>query len=464
MMDENIRSHLPGKSAHVVSLGCSKNLVDTENMCDILKNAGMILVPKPDNANVIIINTCGFIESAKSEAIDKILEMVDYKENGNCNFLVVTGCLGQRYHEEIERDLPEVDAILGVASYDKITDTLEKLYSENKQRTDKLKGNHTVVKEVSLTDRCGHLSARRTPSTKYFAYLKISEGCSNKCSYCAIPLIRGEYISRPREDILSEAQSLAEKGISEIVLVAQDTTRYGIDIYGKRTLHEILQKISKIDKVERIRLMYCYCNGITDDLIKEIKTNPKVAKYLDIPIQHADDDILKRMNRKDTTKSIRSTIEKLRKEIPGISLRTTVLVGFPGETEQEFQNLHEFIKEIKFNFLGCFVFSAEEGTEAFDMEPKIDKSIAQKRQNDIMTSQREISYDINRKMIGTRVDVIIEGIDDEGIFYFGRDEKRAPETDPCIYVLAGSKELELGKTYNIKIVDADEYDLTGVAT
>jgi len=439
---------------YMISLGCSKNLVDAECMTRILLDDKMAMVNEPSTADVIIVNTCGFIESAKKEAIDTIFEMADYKSpKGKCDYLVVTGCLAQRYAEDIRHDIPEVDEVLGTSHYHDIAKSIRMLYGE-------FAG--PVENFVSEPGSLAHMKTNRVVSTNSYAWLKIAEGCSNRCAYCAIPLIRGPYISRLLEDILSEAAFLSESGSSEIILTAQDTTRYGMDIYGKRMLPELLRELSKLPDIRLIRIMYSYSDGITEELIKEMAGNPKIAHYLDMPVQHGDNTVLQSMKRHDTAEMITDSLERLRKEIPDIVLRTTVLVGFPGETAESFENLMKQIALWRFDRLGCFVFSPEEGTEAFSMKGRVRKDVAEKRYSKVMALQQGISESKNQARMQTITDVTIETISDDGIFYVGRSYGEAPEVDPSIYVAAASEPLVIGKSYPIRIVDCSAYDLTGV--
>ncbi len=448
-----ISSHKPVYVA-IISLGCSKNLVDSECMTRILLDDQMHLVTDPSAANVIVVNTCGFIESAKKEAIDTILEMAEYKKpKGNCDFLVVTGCLAQRYAEDIRRDLPEVDEVLGTGHYQDIAKAIRALYGEYEGPVENFIGEPGSL---------AHMRMNRVVSTNVFAWLKIAEGCSNRCAYCAIPMIRGPYRSRPLEDLVQEAAFLADSGSSEIILTAQDTTRYGMDLYGKRMLPELIREISKIDTVRLIRIMYTYSDGITDELVREIAENPKVAHYIDMPIQHGDDFVLKSMNRHDSSATITDSINRLRNKIPGIILRTTVMVGFPGETKEAFENLLKNLDVWAFDRLGCFIFSPEENTDAFNMMGKVRKDTAQKRFDILMSRQKEISMKRNEARLQQIVDVTIESISEDGIFYIGRSFGEAPEVDPSIYVAATNDPLEIGQSYVVRIVDFSEYDLTGV--
>lgn len=448
---ENRKRHI---RVSIITLGCSKNLVDAECMTRILLDDQMEMTADPSAADVIIVNTCGFIESAKKEAIDTILEMSEYKApGGKCEFLVVTGCLAQRYAEDIREQIPEVDEVLGTSHYHDIARAIRILYGEY---------SGPVENFVSEPGSLSHMRINRVVSTTGYAWLKIAEGCSNRCAYCAIPFIRGPYISRSMEDIVEEAIVLSAAGNSEIILTAQDTTRYGLDIYGKRMLPELIRELSKVSDIRMIRIMYSYSDGITEDLISEIKNNPKVAHYLDMPVQHGDDGILKNMRRHDTSAMISDAVARLREEIPDIVLRTTVLVGFPGESKEAFDNLLKMISKWRFDRLGCFVFSPEEGTEAFDMKGKVRKDTAEKRFRQVMALQQEISLAKNQARMQTVVDVTIESISDDGIFYVGRSYGEAPEVDPSIYVAATGEPLEIGQTYPIRFVDCSAYDITGV--
>lgn len=437
----------------MITLGCSKNLVDAECMLTLVRQNGFEVVEDINQATDVIINTCGFIESAKKEAIDTILSVADLKKpNGNVEHIIVSGCLPQRYAPDILESMPEVDMVLGTSHYQDIVPAINSLYND----TDPDK---TYVSEPGGISQ---LMTRREITTSGFAWLKIGEGCLNRCSFCAIPLIRGNYISRSMEEVLEEANDIASRGFREIILAAQDTTNYGIDIYKKRSLPVLLRELSKIEGIETIRVMYGYMDGIDDELINEIKNNPKVAKYLDIPIQHGDDYVLKAMRRRDDVAKITSVLEKLRSEIPGIIIRTTVLVGFPGETEEAFDNLINNLKKWRFDRLGCFVFSPEEGTTAYDMPDQVPEDIKEARCAKVYEVQREISSELNKGRLGQEVMVTIDSVSDDGIFYKGRSYGEAPEVDPEIFVASSEGELELGKSYKCKIVDASDYELTGV--
>ncbi len=446
------------RKVYLLSLGCAKNLVDSESMSQILRNDGYELVDAPEHADILLVNTCGFIESAKKEAVDSILQLADYKQpQGIARYLIVAGCLPQRYAGDILESLPEVNAVIGTADYGKINEVIARLA----QSEDSI--------DCHLPDLPGpggsleHLKIERTPSTpNSYAYIKVAEGCSNRCAYCAIPGIRGPFISRPFEEIVAEADRLSRAGYSELILIAQDTTRYGLDLYGRRRLTELVQAICSLPDVRLIRILYVYNDGLSEELIQVMATEPKVAHYIDFPIQHASDSILKAMNRRDSQANIRQTIARLRQTMPDIILRSTVLVGFPGETDEDFQELIGFLSEIRFDRLGCFVFSAEEGTAAAKMKPKIKKSVAKARMDEIMRMQQQISLESNLKRVGQVYSVTLESIADDGVFYKGRSYAEAPDVDPVIWVAASQADLQIGQTVQVRIVEASEYELTGV--
>ena len=442
----------------LISLGCSKNLIDCENMSTELKKAGYTIINDVPVSDIVIINTCGFIESAKKEAIDAILEVADYKvPAGNVKKIIVSGCLSQRYPDDILKELPEVDAVLGTAHYGDIVYVVAKLVSELDAET---------KDKINLTSGKGgfsHLVTDRELSTEAYAWLKIGEGCLHRCSFCAIPLIRGTFVSRPMEEIIEEAKIIAAKGIKEIVLAAQDTTNYGIELYKERRLVVLLRELSKIDGIELIRVMYGYMDGITADLIEEMANNPKVAHYLDIPIQHGSDKILKAMYRRDTAEIITSRLEMIRKAMPDCIIRTTVMVGFPGETEEDFMMMKENLRKWRFDRLGCFIFSPEEGTPAYDLPDQVDDETKQRRYDEIYELQKEISYEQSQKRLGTVTKVNICSVSDDGIFYIGRSYGESPEVDPVIYVASQDEELNVGDLVEARIVDCtDEYDMTAV--
>ncbi|MBR4110837.1 MAG: 30S ribosomal protein S12 methylthiotransferase RimO [Clostridia bacterium] len=409
-----------------VSLGCSKNLVDTEMIIGYYKNKGYEIVSDVNEAEIIVINTCGFIEAAKQEAIDTILEMADYKVEGKCQKLVVTGCLVERYENELKKELPEVDLFVPIRDYDKIFEKLE--YNEREIST----GNN-------------------------YAYLKIAEGCSNNCTYCAIPLIRGPYVSREYEDILEEAKQLEKKGIKELIVIAQDTTKYGIDLYGRSRLPELLQDLCELN-FKWIRFLYSYPESITDELIEVVRNNPKICNYFDIPIQHISDSVLKRMGRRTTGDNIRNIIKKIKQEIPDVILRTSLIVGFPGETEENFEELKEFVKEAKFNRLGVFRYSKEDGTPAVKLRPHLDTKIKDKRYKEIMKEQQKVSKENNNKLIGKEIECMIEGITEDGEYYISRSYMDVPNEDGLVFI-EKIKSYKSGDYTKVDIIEALDYDL-----
>ena len=428
-----------------VSLGCSKNLVDTEMVIGLFKEHQYEVVNNTDEAEIILINTCGFIESAKQEAIDTILEMAEYKEKAKCKFLVVIGCLVERYEKDLKKALPEVDLFIQIKKYECIWEEIEKLIN-----TEKI---------VLKSNKLDYLS-RVITTGNTTAYLKIAEGCSNKCTYCAIPYIRGEYISRPFEEIIEEAKLLAEKGYREIIVIAQDTTKYGIDNYGKPRLAELLREISKIAGFKWIRFLYAYPESITDELIQEVKNNEKICKYFDIPIQHISNPVLKRMNRKTTGERIEAIIEKIKKEIPEVVLRTSLIVGFPGETEKDFEELHEFVAKAKFDKLGVFKYSKEDGTPAERLPDQIHYKTKIKRHEKIMSLAKKISKQKLAEKIGREYDMLIETKTFDEKYYVGRTYMDIPEEDGLVFVPNYKPNLE-GNWVKIKITDINDYDLIG---
>lgn len=450
-------------SIALVSLGCPKNLVDSENMSGIMQQEGWIMVNDPGQADVIVVNTCGFIESAVKEAIDTILAMADYKTAGSCDYLIVTGCMTQRYHRHVVESLPEVDAILGTRSYAEIADVIRTLY--DRDSADAAAGGlgHEEAIIRRSTDPDGvlaHLHTDHPVSTGGFAYLKIAEGCDNKCAYCAIPGIRGRLRSRPIADLVEEARHMIEKGATEIIIVGQDTTSYGRDLDGQRHFAELLRQLVELPGLDYLRFLYAYADGMTDELLDLIAEKPKILPYIDLPIQHASDHVLKRMRRTDTEAYLRETFGRIRKKLPNAILRTTVMVGFPGETEEDFEILSRFVQDMRFDYLGCFIFSPEEGTAAYQMEDRVAPEVAQERYDRIMSIQQPITAEKNQAMIGQTRSVLIEGIADDGIFYTGRTPEQAPDVDTITYVVADC-ELEIGKRYPVRIVEAHEYELTG---
>lgn len=429
-----------------VSLGCNKNLCDTENMMGLLAESGFEITPDPCEAQVCIVNTCAFIESAKQESIDTILEMAQYKGE-NCTLLVVCGCLAQRYEKEIRAELPEVDVIVGTTAIEDIVRAVNEGLSNQKK-------SYICDIDKPLTENLPRICT--TPH--YTAYLKIAEGCDNRCTYCAIPYIRGKYRSRKMEDIISEARALADDGVREIIVVAQDTTRYGTDLYGEKKLSELLESLCEIDKIDWVRVHYCYPEQIDEKLIKTIKEQKKIVKYLDIPVQHGCDSVLKRMGRKTDAKSIESLVNTLRREIPDITLRTSIITGFPGETEEEFSELCAFLKRVCFDRVGVFAYSCEEGTPAARMKDQIDEAVKEKRRDKVMELCQEISLKRNEAMLGKTVRVITEGFEDN--LYYGRSGGESIEIDPKIY-FGAHRELSAGDFIWVTIKNCDIYDLYG---
>lgn len=430
-----------------ISLGCAKNLTDTESMIGILNECEITSDEK--NADVIVVNTCAFIDSAKEESINAILEMAQYKECGNCKMLIVTGCLAQRYREEIFEQMPEVDAILGTNDYNKIADTIKEFFDKKKKIIKVSSENNHISEEIKRTVT--------TPS--HYAYLKIADGCDNRCTYCIIPKLRGNFKSRSEESILSEARELVKNGAKELILVAQDTAYFGMDT-GERKLHILLKKLSEIDGLKWIRLQYCYPENITDELINEIANNDKVVKYIDMPIQHISDHVLKLMGRKSREEEIYALIKKLRKEIPDIVIRTSLITGFPKETEEDFKKLSTFLEKVRLDKVGVFAYSKEEGTPAFSFDGQIDENVKKKRVNTLMEIQQGVSEKNNKSKIGKICDVIIEDYDFNEYCYVGRTYGDTPDVDGRAYVFS-DHELENGSIIKMKILNSDEYDVTG---
>ena len=439
------------KKIGMVSLGCPKNQVDAEMMLKKLVDAGYIIVDEASKADAVIVNTCAFIEDAKRESIDTILEMADYKSDGLLKKIIVTGCLAQRYAEEIISEIPEADAVIGLGANGDIVEACGRLFENNEVYV------NLPPKEQMPLD-----GERELTTPEYTAYLRIADGCSNCCTYCAIPTIRGCFRSRRFEDIISEAAALCEKGVKELIVIAQDTTRYGEDLYGTYRLPELLRELSKIEKLQWIRLLYCYPDRITDELIDEIASNEKVCHYIDLPMQHADEGILKAMNRKGSKESLLALIEKLREKIPDIIIRTTFITGFPGETDEAFTVLSEFVNEAKLDKVGCFAYSREEGTPAFDFENQVDKETAEQRAETIMEQQYRIVEEKQNAFFGKTLDVLVEGYDAYTDSYFGRAYTDAPDIDGNIVFTSGY-EIDEGEIVPVEIFDKDEYSLIGEA-
>lgn len=447
-----------------ISLGCSKNLIDTEVAIGLFKDNHYEIVNNPNDAEILVINTCGFIESAKEEAINTILEMAEYKKK-KCKYLIAMGCLVQRYYDDLVKLLPEVDLFIKIDEYNKLWDKIEDLIKRDIVEKSKTKTSKKISEIKPLPMPTYNEFMERVVTTgKNYAYLKIGEGCSNKCTYCAIPYIRGPFVSRKMEDILDEAEMLAKKGIKEIIVIAQDTTKYGVDIYGESKLAELLEKLSKVKGIEWIRFLYSYPEGITDELINVVATNGKIAKYFDIPIQHISNPILKKMNRRTSKEDVTKIIEKIRKEVPDVTLRTSLIVGFPGETKENFEELLEFVKNTKFDKLGTFMYSKEEGTPAAKLPDQIHGNTKKARYNKIMEAQQEISKEILTDKIGKNYKVLVEDMSFDGKYFIGRTMQDVPEEDGLVYI-KNNKDLDentiLNNFVNCKIIEVSNYDLIG---
>lgn len=436
------------KKIGFVSLGCSKNQIDTEVMLHHLMEAGYEITPDDIEADAIIVNTCAFIESAKKESIDNILDVAWLKENKNLKAIIVTGCMAERYREQILDEMPEVDAILGVGSIHSIVEAVDQALKGKK---------YSRFDDKELVELGGE---RVVTTGDNMAYIKIAEGCNNRCTYCAIPNIRGKMRSRTIEDIVNEAKDLDKLGIKELCIIAQDTSGYGKDIYGKYALPELLQAITKETSIPWLRLLYCYPDKITDELINEIRDNDRIVKYIDIPIQHISDPVLKRMNRHGGSKLIRDAVKRLREGVPGIILRSTAIVGFPGETEEDFNELCEFIREAKFERFGAFTYSREEDTPAYDFDCQIDSEVMQQRYDILMREQLAVSEEYTNNSIGKTLKVLCEGFDPVAETYYGRSYADAPDIDGKIY-FTSKKKVNEGEFVNVKITEAYDYDLVG---
>ena len=443
-----------------ISLGCSKNLIDTEATIGMFKKHNFKVINNEEKADILVINTCGFIESAKEEAINTILEMAEYK-NKNCKYLIVMGCLVQRYYDELIKALPEVDLFVKIEDYDTLWEQIEDLIKRDivikkKKSSKKITG---IPKMPMLTQE--QFLERTITTGQDYAYLKIGEGCSNKCTYCAIPYIRGPFVSRKKEDIIEEAKMLAKKGIKELIIIAQDTTKYGIDIYGESKLSELLQELCKIKELKWIRFLYSYPEGITDELIEIVARNDKIAKYFDIPIQHSSDVILKKMNRKTNKKQIEEIIAKIRNKIPDAIIRTSLIVGFPSETEEDFKDLLEFVKETKFDRLGTFMYSKEDGTPAAKLPEQIHGNTKKARYNKIMKEQQKIAAEKMKEKIGKECEVLVENISFDGKYLIGRTMQDAPDIDGLVYIKSNTENPSkyIHQFIKCKITDSKDYDL-----
>lgn len=432
-----------------VSLGCAKNRVDCEMMMKRVHDAGYKLIEDAAMADVAVINTCGFIESAKQESINEILELCKLKNEGKIKAIVVTGCLAQRYKESVMSEISDVDSVIGIGANEDICDAIKNALDNKKTE--------------SFPDKSQMpLDGGRVQSTpQHYAYLRVADGCDNCCSYCAIPLIRGRFRSRRMENIIDEAKHLVKNGVKELNVIAQDTTRYGEDIYGKLMLPQLLRELCKIDGLVWIRLLYCYPDRITDELIETIKNEPKIVKYIDLPLQHCNGDILSKMNRHGDRNSLTELINKLRSEIPGVILRTTLITGFPSETDEQFEELSQFVEDMKFERLGCFAYSLEEDTPAAEFEDQIDEYIKARRAEIITEQQAVIMQNCCEKFIGKTLDVMVEGYDRYAECFFGRSALDAPEVDPCVFFTANGKKLHQGELVKVEITDYLDCDLTG---
>lgn len=444
-----------------VSLGCSKNLIDTEITIGHFKQNNYEIESDPEKADIIVINTCGFINSAKEEAINTILEMAEYKKQ-KCKYLIVMGCLVQRYYDELIKELPEVDLFIKIDEYDKLWQKVEKLIENDIAEKSTTKTNKKISEIEPLPMPCSDEFLNRVLTTgKNYAYLKIGEGCSNKCTYCAIPYIRGPFVSRKMEDIIEEAKMLAKSGIKELIIIAQDTTKYGVDIYGEPKLAELLEEISKIPEIKWIRFLYSYPEGVTDKLIQTVKNNEKICKYFDIPIQHISNNILKKMNRRTNKKEIEDLLNKIRKEIPNVVLRTSLIVGFPGETQEDFEELSEFIKTARFDKLGAFMYSKEDGTPAARLPEQINGNTKKSRYNKIMKEQQKISSEIMKNKIGQEYEVLVEDVSFDGKFLIGRTKQDVPEIDGLVFIENENQEDKINQFVKVIVEDVNDYDLIG---
>lgn len=454
------------KNVLFVSLGCDKNLVDSEKMLGLLNEAGYRVAQEESEADAIVVNTCCFIHDAKEESVETILEMAEWKKKGRLKALIVTGCMAQRYQDEIQQEIPEVDAVIGTTGYTEIVPILDEILAE--AEASQKEAAVEEPKEKSFVNCCpsidllpASLADKRVVTTGgYTAYLKIAEGCNKRCTYCIIPYIRGHYRSFPMEDLLEEARKLAEGGVKELILIAQETTVYGMDCYGRKALPELLTKLCEIEGIEWIRILYCYPEEITDDLIETIKTEPKICHYLDMPIQHASDRILRQMGRRTNQAELRERIGRLREEIPDICLRTTLISGFPGECQEDHEELYNFVDELEFDRLGVFTYSQEEGTAAAQMENQVPQEIKEERQAELMELQQEIAFEKAENMKGRCLPAMVEGKVDGENAYVARTYKDAPNVDGLLFINT-SRDLMTGDFVNVRITGSYEYDLIG---
>lgn len=436
--------------AGFISLGCAKNLVDTEVMLGALTDHQIMLTSNPSEADILIVNTCSFIKSAKEESITTVLNMAEYKNEGKCRSIIVAGCLGQRYKQELLDEMPEVDAVVGTGAWHRIVEAVEET----------LKGNRVVI-DGPIDTIYDEKMTRITTTPEYSAYIKVAEGCNNRCSYCVIPMVRGNYRSRTIESIVAEAVRLTNRGVKEINLIAQDTTSYGKDLYGKIRLVDLLKELVKIEKLQWIRILYCYPKYFTDELIELIASEPKICNYIDLPLQHAHNDVLKSMARLDTRESVTALLTKIKDRIPNVTIRTSFIVGFPGETDEQYQSLRQFVEEQRFDKVGVFTYSHEEDTPAYDMESQISDEVKQARYHDLMALQCQISEQINQTVEGRILEVLVEGRDNEqkNVTY-GRSYREAPEVDGQVYI-EGDTDSKPGSMIRVKMLQGFTYDIVG---
>lgn len=439
-----------GERVAIVTLGCEKNLVDSDIMSQLIDERGFLLVEEPEDATVVIVNTCGFIDAAKEESVNTILDLADLKETGELKSLIVAGCLTQRYKAELMQEMPEIDGIVGTGDFEKIGQIIDESLQGEKPI---YVGNPVFSYE--------NVKRRKVEEGVTTAYVKIAEGCDNSCTFCIIPALRGKFRSRSMESILAEVESLAQQGIKEVCLIAQDTTNYGLDLYGERVLHQLMRKVSEVEGIEWVRLHYAYPGYFSDELIEEIKSNPKLCNYVDMPLQHSEDAILKRMRRPGRQRDIRELVKNLRHHIPDVAIRTSIIVGFPGETEEEFQQLKSFVKEIQFDRLGVFTYSQEDGTPAARLPDQVPAEVAERRASELMETQREVAGERNGRFIGQVLPVLIERYDEEAEVFVGRTQYDAPEIDGEVYV--SGYEGQPGKIISVRITHSYDFDLSGEA-
>ena len=434
----------------MVSLGCAKNQVDGEVLMASLRDGGFVPVDDAAMADIAIVNTCGFIESAKRESIEEILELATLKKEGKIKKLVVTGCLGERYQQEMHKELPEVDAVIGIGANGEIAELLTKMMEKDQ-----------YVESFPEKDKMPLCGGRVLTTPSYFAYVKIAEGCDNRCSYCAIPLIRGGYRSRTMESIEEECRALVADGAKELILIAQDTSRYGIDLYGEYSLAKLMERLCKIDSLHWLRVLYCYPDSITDELLEVMAREEKIVPYIDLPLQHASGKILKAMNRRGDRQSLTALMKKIREKVPGVVLRTTLIAGFPGETEEDFTELAEFVKDVKFERMGCFAYSQEEGTAAAELPDQVEDETKERRAEILMDDQMNIMDAQGQELIGQTLEVLVEGFDRYAECWFGRSYRDAPDIDGKVFFTAPGKRPQLGSFVKVKITESMDADLTG---